>query len=65
MPGGEAIEAYERGELELGGCVVTDFDFALSCKNCGHKWELIRREIFPDGAFTGTPTSERASVDDD
>ena len=38
MPGSELVEAYERGEVELGGCVVTDRDPEWHCKTCGHEW---------------------------
>ena len=31
----EMMEAAERGEIELGGCCVTDEDPTLYCKACG------------------------------
>lgn len=38
MPGSELIEAYEKGEVELGGCVVSDYDPEWRCRACGHDW---------------------------
>ena len=38
MPGSELAEAYERGEVELGGCVITGDDPQWRCKGCGHDW---------------------------
>ncbi len=35
MPMPEAYEAARRGELVLGGCVVTDDDPAWQCSECG------------------------------
>ena len=38
MPGPELVEASKKGEVELGGCVVTDRDPEWHCKACGHGW---------------------------
>ena len=38
MPGAELAEASERGEVQLGGCVVTDHDPVWHCKACAHDW---------------------------
>ena len=38
MPGSELAEACERGEVELGGCVIGDCDPEWHCKRCGHQW---------------------------
>ena len=35
MPGPELIEAYQKGEVELGGCVIGDNDPEWRCKVCG------------------------------
>ncbi len=36
-PSQETIERAERGELFLGGCVVTENDPAWYCSQCKHK----------------------------
>ena len=38
FPGPEAIEAYERGEIELGGCMVREDSFDYRCRVCGRSW---------------------------
>jgi DNA-directed RNA polymerase subunit RPC12/RpoP len=38
MPGPDLVEAYERGEVELGGCVIGENDPEWHCKKCGHDW---------------------------
>ncbi len=38
MPGGALIEAAERGEVVLGGCVVGDDDPEWSCLECWTQW---------------------------
>ena len=38
MPGSELMEQAERGEVILGGCVVTDNDPGLYCKDCGSEF---------------------------
>jgi hypothetical protein len=37
-PGPELREAAERGEVFLGGCVMTGDDPLWYCKACGRKW---------------------------
>ena len=37
-PGDEMLEAGERGEIVLGGCVVEDDAPSLACLACGHRW---------------------------
>jgi len=40
MPDNDASERAERGEVVLGGCLVTDDDPDWSCTNpaCGNEW---------------------------
>lgn len=37
-PGAELVEKSERGEVKLGGCVVTDNDPDRYCKDCGKEF---------------------------
>ena len=37
-PGIEMIEDYERGDIVLGGCCVTENDPEWHCKDCEHEW---------------------------
>lgn len=41
-PGPELSAAANRGDVELGGCCVTDSDPNFKCKTCGHKWQFSR-----------------------
>jgi hypothetical protein len=36
-PSHEAVAAYGRGDVELGGC-MPDETLNRSCKSCGHRW---------------------------
>ena len=38
FPGSELAEEAERGEVELGGCVVSDADSQGCCQKCDHRW---------------------------
>ena len=38
LPGPELWEAAGRGEVALGGCVVTGCDPKHACRDCGHEW---------------------------
>src|SRR5688572_11192666 len=38
LPGPEAMEMAGRGEVVLGGCVVTDDDPTHECRSCGSLW---------------------------
>ena len=35
----EPSEAYDRGEIHLGGCVVSEHMPAWHCKACGHEFD--------------------------
>jgi len=37
-PTEESINKAHRGELHLGGCIVSGDDPKWSCKECGEKW---------------------------
>ncbi|MEA2199454.1 MAG: hypothetical protein QOI89_50 [Solirubrobacteraceae bacterium] len=43
MPGSEAFEASERGELVLGGCLIGEADPDVACGACGHRWQSEAR----------------------
>jgi len=34
----DVLEASRRGEIELGGCTVSDDDPEWHCKACGNEW---------------------------
>lgn len=36
MPASETLEAAERGELQIGGCVIDDDQPTRFCKRCQH-----------------------------
>jgi hypothetical protein len=38
FPGDGLIEAFERGEVEPGGCVITRSDPDRRCRSCGYEW---------------------------
>jgi hypothetical protein len=38
LPGPALVDAAERGELALGGCVIGDDDPNLQCRACGNVW---------------------------
>lgn len=38
-PTEEAIKEYEKGNIELGGCMFEGDEPNLKCKNCGATWE--------------------------
>lgn len=35
MPGPELVDAYTRGEVELGGCCITPGEPMFRCQHCG------------------------------
>jgi hypothetical protein len=39
LPGAELLDAADRGEVKLGGCVIADGFPTLACRACGHEWE--------------------------
>lgn len=41
-PGGDMIDAFERGEIVLGGCVVESGMPMWSCPACGHESGNLR-----------------------
>jgi hypothetical protein len=40
LPTGEAMEAAERGEISIAGCMVGDDDSKFSCKRCSRYFGL-------------------------
>lgn len=38
LPGKEMSDRAERGEILLGGCVVSEDSPVWHCKDCGHQW---------------------------
>lgn len=43
MPDQALFEASERGEVELGGCVILEDDFTHACRACGHHFRRPAR----------------------
>lgn len=44
LPGREAFEAEQRGELVLGGCVIEEGAPTHQCVECGERWGREDRE---------------------
>ena len=44
LPGREAFEAEQRGELVLGGCVIEEGGPTRQCVECGERWGREDRE---------------------
>ena len=40
MPSYEAMKDYERKEVILGGCLITDNDPDYGCLCCNHRWSV-------------------------
>ena len=38
----DVFEGAERGELVLGGCIVSDVNPTDACLTCGHEWRAQR-----------------------
>ena len=38
FPMGDMFEAEQRGEIALGGCVVSPESPTWRCRKCGHEW---------------------------
>jgi len=39
MPTHELFEAEQRGEVVIGGCLVSGDDDNWQCKKCGYSWK--------------------------
>ena len=63
LPGHEAFEAAERGELVLGGCVISSDSPLWACTAChaqfGDHEEALRR-LFPKAWARRHPAGEAA-----
>ena len=46
MPGPELFEAYERGEVILGGCCISGDDPAYRCKKCKVEYSRDLKKSF-------------------
>lgn len=42
LPNAETFDAADRGELVLGGCLVTSADPDHRCKSCCQEWQARR-----------------------
>lgn len=42
LPDHGLMEAAERGEVALGGCIIHDDDPSHECPECGHHWVARR-----------------------
>ena len=43
LPGVELMEASDRGEVALGGCIIMDDQPTWQCLHCGHSFGTRRR----------------------
>lgn len=39
LPGPEMVKAAEKGEIYIGGCLISDSNPEWHCKNCGYDWK--------------------------
>jgi len=39
LPGPDAADAQQRGEVVLGGCIVAPDQPDRACTACGHQWK--------------------------
>ena len=44
----DLFDQADRGEIVLGGCMVTGFDPKLQCAACGHLWGEVSQQPFVD-----------------
>ena len=42
-PGFDLRERSERGEVHIGGCVLTEDQPDRHCTSCDHEWQIRRR----------------------
>jgi hypothetical protein len=59
MPGPELFEAAERGEVLIGGCVITGDDPTHGCA-AGHEWKVSRPKPTPRPSRPPAPPATRA-----
>lgn len=38
LPAHSLVEAAPRGEVEIGGCLISDDDPTHACRTCGHRF---------------------------
>ena len=43
-PGIEMIEKYEKGEIKLGGCSISEDNPDWHCNKCDHQWSRAEYE---------------------
>jgi (p)ppGpp synthase/HD superfamily hydrolase len=44
-PGAELADAESRGDIMLGGCLVSDNDAQAACRDCGRRWDRPRPDL--------------------
>ena len=47
-PGLDLMQAAQRGEVALGGCVISDHDPAHKCRKCGRRFYSDGSEAPPE-----------------
>lgn len=50
-PLGKMVEAFERGEAEIGGCIVSGDDPRWLCKKCDFRWGKATSKNYSGAAF--------------
>lgn len=45
FPGSDMTDAFERGEVALGGCVIHDNSPSRRCRDCGFGWGRLGEEF--------------------
>jgi hypothetical protein len=52
FPSYKMFERSERGEIALGGCVLSEESPDYRCLSCGHEWQIVRRQTEVDDALS-------------
>lgn len=50
MPDEDDLTLAQKGEVELGGCVITDMGVDRHCRSCSHQW---KSSLFPNNEREG------------
>jgi hypothetical protein len=52
------MEAAEKGEIVMGGCIVHEDNPTWSCKKCGHRWGRLGLDREPELVPPSEETAE-------
>lgn len=54
-PTPELADRAERGEVALGGCVLSEEAPDRHCTSCEHEWRIVRRKPWPEDDLAFRP----------